>query len=137
MSSRPRPITPPDCAPQLAARLLPDVAVVGVPDHGVPVWRIVEVRVNGCWRPGVLSAWRRLPLGWAGHVRWTPGAYGAAWVLYTPWSLRPAVLLHPAPPEAAVPAGRRSAARLARPGPVPDDSTRTAAARRGPGPHRT
>ncbi|MFE3109712.1 hypothetical protein ACFXKJ_34230 [Kitasatospora indigofera] len=88
--------------------------------------------MNGSWRPGVLSAWRRLPLGWAGHVRWTPGTYGAAWVLYTPWSLRPAVLLHPAPTaQAAVPAGRQGA-------PVADrDDTRTPGARRGPAPHRT
>ncbi|MCX5216109.1 hypothetical protein OG689_44045 [Kitasatospora sp. NBC_00240] len=132
MSSRPRPIPPPECAPQLAARLLPDVAVAGVPDHGPPLWRVVEVRVNGTWRPGVLSAWRRLPLGWAGHVRWSPGAYGAAWVLHTPWSLRPAVLLHPAPTaQAAVAAGRQGAPVAGR------DDTRTPGARRGPGPHRT
>ncbi|GGV47570.1 hypothetical protein GCM10010495_76530 [Kitasatospora herbaricolor] len=104
MSSRPRPIPPlPGYAPHLAARLLPDVAVAGVPDYGPPLWRVVEVRVNGYWRPGILSAWRRLPLGWAGRVRWSPGAYGVAWVLHTPWSLRPAVLLHPAPTPTATP----------------------------------
>jgi hypothetical protein len=142
MPPTPRPVPPPaGYAPHLDALLLPDLAVAGVPDHGVPLWRVVEVRVGGFWVPGVLSAWRRLPLGWAGRVRWSPGRYGEAWALYSPWSLRPAVLLHPPPAPSTAPAGRRPGQpapppRLS-PAPVPDGMTRTAAARRGPGPHRS
>ncbi|GHE25316.1 hypothetical protein GCM10018781_76610 [Kitasatospora indigofera] len=47
--------------PSSGCWLLPYIAVAGLPDQGLPVWRGVEVRVAA----RVLGAWRRLPLGLA------------------------------------------------------------------------
>ncbi|WP_030055209.1 hypothetical protein [Streptomyces novaecaesareae] len=73
-------------------------------------WRLVEIRLDGQWRPALLSVWRRPPSStrWVVHVRWGPDGPGPGeenwgWFLYEDTAIRPL-------PEPAAPAP--GAARL-------------------------
>ncbi|MFJ4094133.1 hypothetical protein ACIPYS_21340 [Kitasatospora sp. NPDC089913] len=71
-------------------------------------WRLVEVRLGGEWRAGLLTVWRRPPGAtvWVVHVRWAADSTGAdpgwGWFLFDPERIRP--LPEPSgPPPAAAP----------------------------------
>ncbi|MEE1821098.1 hypothetical protein PUR61_02610 [Streptomyces sp. BE20] len=70
-------------------------------------WRLVEVRLGGGWRPGMLTVWRRPPGSamWVVHVRWAADGtvdQGWGWFLFDPEQIRP--LPEPAgPPPTTVP----------------------------------
>ncbi|MFJ9777158.1 hypothetical protein ACIRVF_38990 [Kitasatospora sp. NPDC101157] len=53
-------------------------------------WRLVEIRVGGDWRPGMLTVWRRPPGSavWVVHVAWGDGdSWG--WFLFDERTVRP------------------------------------------------
>ncbi|MCG6499831.1 hypothetical protein [Kitasatospora sp. A2-31] len=58
-------------------------------------WRLVEVRLGGRWRPGLLTVWRRPPGSsvWVVHVRWAEDTDSAepswGWFLYSERTIRP------------------------------------------------
>ncbi|MFJ4674024.1 hypothetical protein [Kitasatospora purpeofusca] len=58
-------------------------------------WRLVEVRLGGGWRAGMLTVWRRPPGSavWVVHVRWDADGTGAdqgwGWFLFDPQRIRP------------------------------------------------
>ncbi|WP_159400433.1 hypothetical protein [Streptomyces sp. XY431] len=70
-------------------------------------WRLVEVRLGGGWRAGMLTVWRRPPGAtvWVAHVRWDADGtvdQGWGWFLFDPERIRP--LPEPTgPPPAAAP----------------------------------
>ncbi|MGW4896037.1 hypothetical protein ACWEQL_27850 [Kitasatospora sp. NPDC004240] len=69
-------------------------------------WRLVEIRLDGGWRPGLLTVWRRPPGAavWVVHVAWGEDGAGAGqegwgWFLYDEATIRP--LPEPADPAPA------------------------------------
>ncbi|MFD5083094.1 hypothetical protein ACFWOG_10690 [Kitasatospora sp. NPDC058406] len=59
-------------------------------------WRLVEIRLGGRWRPGLLTVWRLPPgsAGWVVHVRWDDDATASegqawGWFLYDEETVRP------------------------------------------------
>ncbi|WP_190215537.1 hypothetical protein [Kitasatospora indigofera] len=123
MPASPAPWRPTGYAPHLDARLLPDIALAGLPDHGPPLWRIVEVRVGGRWRPAVVERWR-LHHGstrWIALLRWGSGPQERGWVLYDPATVRQA----PRPTD-VVPGAREGLAGVLGPGVQPPGALRRA-----------
>ncbi|MFI8085818.1 hypothetical protein ACIF6L_34140 [Kitasatospora sp. NPDC086009] len=59
-------------------------------------WRLVEIRLGGRWRPGLLTVWRRPPGSavWVVHVTWGPEGTGPGeeawgWFLFDKDRIRP------------------------------------------------
>ncbi|WP_406205188.1 hypothetical protein OH807_30400 [Kitasatospora sp. NBC_01560] len=76
-------------------------------------WRLVEIRLGGQWRPGMLTVWRRPPGSavWVVHVQWGEGDNGPGterwgWFLYNQQTIRPAPEPNGAPPSGAPHFGR-------------------------------
>ncbi|MFE2727041.1 hypothetical protein [Kitasatospora sp. NPDC059327] len=70
-------------------------------------WRLVEIRLGGRWRPGLLTVWRRPPGSavWVVHVTWGPegagpGAESWGWFLFDRDRIRP--VPEPADPAPAI-----------------------------------
>ncbi|MFG3055406.1 hypothetical protein ACGFZP_31285 [Kitasatospora sp. NPDC048239] len=91
--SRPR---YPDAQPGDAERAPRELMTLPGPSRDVRRWRLVEVRLGGRWRPGLLAVWRRPPGSprWVVHVRWGDDAAASdgqawGWYLYSEQTVRP------------------------------------------------
>ncbi|MFE6872281.1 hypothetical protein ACFVFS_37770 [Kitasatospora sp. NPDC057692] len=73
------------------ARPASDTEVQAAGARDVPAWRLVWVRRAAGWRPGLLTAWRRVPAGyWAAYVIWGPGEGERGWLKYKGAAIVPA-----------------------------------------------
>ncbi|MFJ3793207.1 hypothetical protein [Kitasatospora sp. NPDC090091] len=99
----------PEAAPGDAERAPRELMTLPGASRDVRRWRLVEIRLGGRWRPGMLTVWRRPPGStmWVVHVRWAeggaaPGEEGWGWFLFDPQRIRP--VREPAgPPPTAAP----------------------------------
>ncbi|MER6394963.1 hypothetical protein ABT263_02730 [Kitasatospora sp. NPDC001603] len=105
-----RPVRPPE-RPGDAERAPRELMTLPGASRDVRRWRLVEIRLGGEWRPGMLTVWRRPPGAacWVVHVRWAPDTDSPqpwGWFLYTEETVRPLPEPQDAPPAAAPFLGR-------------------------------
>lgn len=105
-----RPVRPPE-RPGDAERAPRELMTLPGASRDVRRWRLVEIRLGGEWRPGMLTVWRRPPGAacWVVHVRWAPDTDSPqpwGWFLYTEETVRPLPEPQDAPPPAAPFLGR-------------------------------
>ncbi|MFF7459149.1 hypothetical protein [Kitasatospora sp. NPDC008115] len=99
--SRPlRPLRSPE-RPGDAVRAPRELMTLPGPSRDVRRWHLVEIRLAGRWRPGLLTVWRRPPgsTRWVVHVRWDDDAAPSreqasreqawGWFLYDEATVRP------------------------------------------------
>ncbi|MGY0466819.1 hypothetical protein ACW14Y_42170 [Kitasatospora sp. cg17-2] len=93
-------------APGDAERALRELMTLPGATRDVRRWRLVELRLGGDWRAGMLTVWRRPPGAavWVVHVRWAEDStadQGWGWFVFDPARIRP--LPEPAGPPPTAP----------------------------------
>ncbi|CAM5667108.1 hypothetical protein BOQ63_000065 (plasmid) [Streptomyces viridifaciens] len=86
----------PDALPGDAERAPRELMTLPGRYHDVRRWRLVEIRLDGHWKPALLTVWRRPPGSplWVVHVAWGPEAGGPGeeawgWFLFDGARIRP------------------------------------------------
>ncbi|WP_148641171.1 hypothetical protein [Streptomyces sp. CB01881] len=87
---------PPEGLPGDAERAPRELMTLPGASRDVRRWRLVEIRLGGRGRPGLLTVWRRPPgsTRWVVHVRWgddvaTLDGQAWGWFLYSEETVRP------------------------------------------------